>query len=869
MHLARYFLERVDSYAGKEAFCIYRGEEKQSILYGEIKRRITALALALTSRISRGDRVAIWSENRPDWCVAYMALTALGCVAVPVDSELGGDECANIYTSSGSALIFVSRKTVQKLAGEKVSPERVISFDEQDYGAMIGGTGEGFRVPDVLPDDLASIIYTSGTTGTPKGVMLTHRNFISDAEAVEKTGIISSGDNVLGILPLHHTYAFMCTFILPFLLGATITQPASLKGPDLTHAIRDSGVTIMIGVPQLLELFYQSIRRNIEAMSFLKRLMAHTMLVMGGFFRERFDLNLGRLLFRSVHGKFGSQFRFMTSGGARLEPAIMKGLEAVGFTILEGYGLTETSPVVTFNPVEKRKPGSAGKALDGAEIKIVPREEGAREGEIMIKGDMVMKGYYGMPEETAKVLGNEWFHSGDLGYMDHEGFVFITGRQKEVIVLSSGKNIYPEEVEKEYQRLPLISEIGIFQKGESLHAVIVPDFEQAKKMKVANIHEALKWDVNGVSIRLPSYTRIKGYTLFSEPLPRTRLGKLRRFQLAELAKRAGEGKQEISQRREPLDATAEKVIKALQVFLPEPSDPGLNDNLELDLGIDSLKRIELTVELEKAFSRALPETFMVDVQKVSDLVEKLKQTESEGGAPPEEPARTFRDILFKEPSPEALKDIGLKGNGFVDLAVRVLIFFLRMISRLWLGTEMRGIEKIPPAPFIMVSNHASYLDSFLIAIHLPFGLFRKLFFQGAQEYFQGRLLRCFARAAHVIPIDPDAYMTSALSLSAHVLREGRSLFIFPEGGRSIDGSVMPFRKGIGILSAELGVPLVPVKLTGTYASMPRGAFFPKKEKVMITIGSPLTSDEIEGLKSQESDPYQAIADRARDRVMAL
>jgi len=870
MHIARDFLERVDSFADKNAFCVYHAGGSTRITFGEIARRVRGVAAALSEQVAKGERIVLWSENRPEWSIAYLSITAIGCVAVPVDSELGAGEGLNIIRSAGAAVVLGSERTLARLEAGGVSEAKTISFDSEDFRVMTEHDPAGFSVADASPDDLASIIYTSGTTGKPKGVMLTHRNFCSDAEGVKETGIITSDDNVLGILPLHHTYAFMCTFVLPFQLGATITQPASLKGPDLAHAIRDAEVTIMIGVPQLLELFYQSIKRNIDGMPFLKRLMAVTMLDMGKFFRERFDLNLGRLLFRTVHRRFGKQFRFMTSGGARLDPGIMKGLEAVGFTVLEGYGLTETSPVVTFNPPSKRKAGSAGRVLEGAEIRIEGKGDDGREGEILIRGDMVMKGYYEMPEETEKVLKEGWFSSGDLGYMDDEGYVFITGRKKEVIVLSSGKNIYPEEVEKQYLRIPLIQEIGIFEKDDALHAIIVPDFEHAKRMKIANLREALKWDIHGISIKLPSYNRIRGFALYSEPLPRTRLGKLRRFQLSGLALRAQEGKHDQGPKNAELDPDAEKVIKTIGAFLAEPSIVVLGDNLELDLGMDSLKRIELVVELEKTFEISLPETFMVDIQTVSDIVKKIDQLKKEGSPLKKEgPPRTLTDALFKEPSPEAVREIGLEGGIISNTIARVILFFVRIAARIYFRTEVKGARNIPESPFIMVANHSSYLDSFLIACSVPFSTFKRLFFQGAQEYFQGWLLRCFARLAHVIPIDPDSYMMSALSLSAHVLRNGRSLFIFPEGGRSVDGKVMPFRKGIGILSAEIGIPVVPVRLRGTFESMPRGKAVPGMRKVTIMIGAPVTIDEINELKGQEGDTYQAIADRARDRVIAL
>ena len=258
----------------------------------------------------------------------------------------------------------------------------------------------------------------------------------------------------------------------------------------------------------------------------------------------------------------------------------MQDLEALGLTILEGYGLTETSPVVAFNPIEKRKPGSVGKALPSAEIKIIDTERHVeldimKEGEITIKGPMVMKGYYKNPQATAEVLKDGWFYSGDLGYIDNDGYVFITGRLKEVIVLGSGKNIYPDEVEKQYLSIPLIKEIcvtGVEDKGvvESLHAIIVPDFEYAKKTQIANLQETLKWEINAVSLRMPQYMRIRGYTLSSDPLPRTPLGKLRRFMVKDLLKVKSEKLKVKSEDKNLLqDEIGRKIVECIKPLLKE------------------------------------------------------------------------------------------------------------------------------------------------------------------------------------------------------------------------------------------------------------------------------------------------------------
>ena len=359
------------------------------------------------------------------------------------------------------------------------------------------------------------------------------------------------------------------------------------------------------------------------------------LLKFSGSLRKKTGINISKAILKPVHNALGNRFRFFASGGAKLDPEVMRSLEALGFTVLEGYGLTETSPVVTFTPMNKRKPGSAGKPLPSAEIKIISPADGSvlglmKEGEIAISGPMVMKGYYKNPAATEQALRDGWFFSGDLGYIDRDGYLFITGRIKEVIVLGSGKNIYPEEVEKEYSKIPLIKEIcvlGLEEKGriEALHAIIVPDFEYAKKQQTGNIHEALGWDLSRISGKMPPYMRIKGFTLYSEPLPRTPLGKLRRFMIKDLVKVKSE-KLKVKSEDKALtsDAVGKTVIECITPLLKEPMPIQSKDNIELDLGLDSLQRIELVVSLENKFSIKLPETFASDIQTVGEIVEKIK-----------------------------------------------------------------------------------------------------------------------------------------------------------------------------------------------------------------------------------------------------
>ncbi len=854
----------------------YFGNGWETLSYGEFSRQVKSLASYLIeSGLRPGDRAAIISENRPEWCAAYLSVVMAGGIAVPIDAQLGPEEIGNLLLDSESRAVFHSGKTGPQVlaAGEKLSAPSLVDFDSPVYRALLQTASAG-TFPGRGGEDMASIIYTSGTTGKPKGVMLTHRNFCADAVSLIGAGIVSHQDNVLSVLPLHHTYAFMCTFLVPLFLGASITYPESLKGPDLMSAIRDRGVSALVGVPQLLGMIRTGILEKMGQMPGPVPVFLSVLRSVSGFLREKADVNLGRIFFHGVHMTLGKSFRFFASGGARLDPSIMKDLEALGFTVLEGYGLTETSPVVTFNPFSKRKPGSAGKPLPSVEIRILS-PSGTGEGEIEVKGPMVMKGYYRNPSATAESLRDGWFSTGDIGRLDSEGYLFITGRSKEVIVLGSGKNIYPEEVEKMYLASPLVGEICVLgaEDGNSLHAVIVPDLDYVKEKRISDIQEEIKWEVRKISNRLPSYMRITGISVRTEPLPRTPLGKLRRFMITETGPTHAEGERRKRKAgsKAPPDPNFRKVLGALAQVLGEGEEPGEDDNLELDLGLDSLSKIELMVSLEKTFSVKLAEDFMSGVNTVRELTEKIKrQAATTSSAGPPGPAG-WKEILSMEPSGGDIGGISLEAPERKMVPAFIIHSLLRMLFRIFFRLETKGLENIPSGGnFIVALNHTSYLDGFVAVLALPFPRFRRMYTLGLSEFFTGHIKGWLARTSHVIPIDSSAYLGKALQMSAYVLRRGRSLIVFPEGGRSFDGNLMEFKKGVGILAIETGIPVVPAYIEGAFESLPRGAVFPRFRKIRVIFGPPLLASAADFPAGKEdADNYQRFADLLRQKVEEL
>ncbi|HEX9899871.1 MAG TPA: AMP-binding protein, partial [Candidatus Methylomirabilis sp.] len=617
------------------------------LVYGEVARQVRALAAAMVRvGLRPGDRVALVSENRPEWIVAYFAVTAAGGTAVPLDVQLSDGEIATVLEHAGCRIGIACGKQAARLLA--LNRERALSrVVDLDAGASEGrllafrailqdaAGAHAVSLPTVTEDALASILYTSGTTGTPKGVMLTHANFLANTRSILDFGLVNADDNLLALLPLHHAFAFTVQLILLF-AGARLTFPVSLKGPDLIACMQETGVTLLVGVPQLFYMLHKGIFDEMERRPVARRWLLRSLLRLSGALRPR-GINLGRIVFAPVHRKFGGRLRILASGGARLDPAIAGDFLALGFTMTEGYGLTETSPAACFNPLDRMRPGSVGIPLPGVEVKVAnPDADGV--GEIAIRGPNVMKGYYKNPAATAEVMQTGWFLSGDLGFLDADGYLTITGRVKEVIVLSSGKNIYPEEVEEPYLKSPYIKEVCLVpqtaERGgaevEGLLALVLPDLDSFRAEGMTNVFETIRWDMENIGRNLPAYKRPTGLVIVKEGFPRTRLGKIQRHLVAqrfrdERAQAAGVPEAPPSDADVALleDEMGRRVLEYLREAVKKPV-VRFDDNLELDLGMDSLARVEMLVALEEMFGVEIPDEAAAECFTVAEVVEHLQ-----------------------------------------------------------------------------------------------------------------------------------------------------------------------------------------------------------------------------------------------------
>jgi len=498
-------IQRLD----KTAF-IYDDSETS---YGELIDTIGTYSAILS--VNRGDRVLLFSENRPEWIYAFYASWDQGGVNVPVDAGIETENLRYIVNDCDPAIIFCSAGTVDRalaaVEGARRKPE-IIVFENIEYAKE----GKPVSLEAGDPTALAVIVYTSGTTGDPKGVMLTYDNLVSNIESLVKLEMFKPADRILGLLPFHHILPLQGIVIAPFFIGATVVYVKNLVAEAILEACQKHRVTMFLGVPRLYELFHTGIMKKVNANPVTRLLFRLA--------RRINSRKFGHALFGAVHRRFGGHVHAFLTGGAKMDENVARDLWSMGFRLVEGYGLTETSPLLAFNPYGNIKLGSVGLPLRGSEVRIM-------EDEVVVRGRNVMKGYYNKPAETERAMRGGWFHTGDTGRFDGDGYLYLTGRKDEMIVLPNGKNINPEEIENRILRMsPMIKEIAVLQNEGQLTALILPDLASFTAEEIRNVLETLKWKViDRYNSTVAGYKKILNFTLLKEELPKTRLGKMKQI----------------------------------------------------------------------------------------------------------------------------------------------------------------------------------------------------------------------------------------------------------------------------------------------------------------------------------------------------
>jgi long-chain acyl-CoA synthetase len=912
------FRECAERWPDHVALEIQRRDGVDSNRYAEVRRMAESIGRWLTENgFPPGARIAILADNHPRWITAYLGIIAAGCTAVPLDTAFHPDQVAKLLKDSGTSLLFCDTRHLeitQEAIGQsgigivlldtahadksvshtqteelRSAPARQAPVPTRAYLDSIFAAGPGNFVPRSLSDDsVTSLLYTSGTTADPKGVMLTHSNLMGEVRAVFGWAQIGPDDAVLGVLPLFHVLSQMANLLLPLVNGARVVYLETLNTTELLRALAERGITAFAVVPQFFYLIHERIFKEVSQRGRVVTWVFWAMMTITRTTR-RFGWNSGPVFFSRIHNIFGRKMRYLVTGGSRFDPQIGRDFYALGIDILQAYGLTETSAAAFATSREDNVIGSVGKALDGVEGKILdpqPQEDGGQPvGEIAIRGAIVMKGYWNRPEATAGVLKDGWLYTGDLGYFDAGGNLFITGRKKEVIILSNGKNIYPEEVEAHYLKSPYIGEVAVMglesRPGEDrLHAVVVPNFETLKQRRIVNAREVIRYDIENLSLQLPSTKRIGSYEIWREALPRTTTRKLKRFEIEKRVRvnqvegRADDKELSAEKPLSPEDAAwleQEEVQRALKIMReasrmkPQSIRPG--DNLELDLGLDSMQRVELLVALERELGGNLEESRLAEIYTVRELVDGVRESAAGGkGGPLRAEFIGWKAILEEEPADPELRAL-LRPQPFKETFWYVVSRFVQIIAHDRFHLRVSGLDKLPThGPFIICSNHQSFLDPIILGSVLPWQVFRDTFAVGTSEIFGSGFLRTLARWLRVVVVDPDANLVPAMRAGAYGLRNGEVLLLYPEGERSIDGKPKTFKKGAAILSIHLQVPIVPVAIEGFHQAWPRGKPFQKFAPLRMTFGDTI-HPPVEAEASEAA--YEKLSTELKKRIVAM
>lgn len=885
------FKDKVSDYYSKDAILYETNDEYKGITYSQLFEKALKLGNLLKSRgIKASDTVGLIFENHPEFAYGFFAAMSIDATVTPLDIQYSGQYIRSLLLHAKAKILLTNEKTYHRIKDD-LEDFDIIALDSAEFEKNFDEYSFKFETEEKpLSNDLAVLFFTSGTTDIPKAVMLTHDNLLSNVDAIKQLNLLTDKDIMVSILPLHHTYAFTTSFLAPILSGASIVFPPSISSVGLLSAIGRTQATILVGVPQIFSLMYRSINEKIKSISGSKQLALKTASNLTNLASSLSGTNLNKKLFKELHHTFGEQFRFMVSGGARLDPEVAIAFKLWGFQLLEGYGLTETSPLATFNRPNAQKIGSVGKPVAGVSINIVnPDEKGI--GEVTIKGPNVMAGYYHMPEQTAEIIKDGWFHTGDLGYIDKDGFLFLIGRKKEIIVLSSGKNINPEEVEKHYNQSPFIKECCVlstkegmdYLKGvEHLAAVIHIDEDYFKASNEPNIRQRLKWEIENYSTKLPTYKKIRGFTISTKPLPRTRLGKLKRFEIDKiyihLLKSSNERPEEP---RPEAEASAPKIQYShfSQIALNFLSktlqrDVHVEDHLELDLGLDSLGRVELLLGLQNALNLDLSDEEAMQFfmnNTVNDLLIELKKFMPRiSQEVKDEHLPVWGKILTEEP-PEGIKENIEFNITFTQVISIILILFIKLTFKLFFWLKVEGKENLKQkGPYLICPNHVSYLDALIVLSALPINTLYNTFFVGYNQIFKKFRLKSFTKMARLIPIETSYSLVDALKTCSYVLMNSKIVCYFPEGQRSIDGEVQEFKNGVGILMKEINTPIVPVYIDGAFEAWPRFNKLPKLHKIHIRFGKMLTiKDLLDNAPHSESESYKIIAQNLQKHVKQL
>ena len=862
------------------AMRIERNGRKEQYTFEDVRELTLRVAGFLAHNgIKHGDRVILFSNNMPEWGITYFGVLKAGATAIPIDPASSVEEIVSFAKAGEASAIVLS----PKLANENLDLQDRLA--ESGIDLKVWTFDEIFEMPDeveeakrlailptkVIGNAVASLIFTSGTTGKPKAVMLSHKNFTNMISMLSSVLDMDITDGVLSVLPMHHTFEFSAGFLTPFSNGTQITYLDELTAEELTRSIENGHVTGMVGVPALWEMLHRRIKTRLRERGDWIADAADSMIEFNAWLRDNTPFNLGPIVFFPIHQGMGGKMRYLISGGSALSEKVQKDLHGLGFTVLEGYGLTESSPVLTVaRPGNKLLRGSVGKPLPGVEVKIDnPDDNGV--GEVVARGQNVMLGYYNNEEATEAVLQDRWLRTGDLGRIDEDGNLYIVGRSKDVIIDSNGKNIYPDEIEDLYGKSGYIKELSVVglpddDGGEKISSLVVPDYEHDIAFTRAEVNKKIEEHFREIAAGIPFFKRVKVLHVTPFELPRTATRKVKRSEVVAMLQTL-----EDRSKKKTKAAVESKgddnmlwIRKIVATVSSRPlSDIAIEDKLA-DLGFDSLMFVELQAAVEDAGGRVVSPDTLNEVQTVRELltaVNRLDKSKRLADEPRVEEKKDEEEIYI----PSLVRRIG---NAAVDFAQE------RLYTNV-LDTTIEGEGNVPQhVNFIVAPNHASHIDTGLVKKALGKDVAEQTVAVAAADYwFDTKYKRAYMNNfTTLVPIERTGSLRQSLRHVTRILNEGYNALIFPEGTRSLTGDVAEFKPVIGYLALHQKIGILPIYIWGTFEAYPKGMTIPTREsigaKVGAKIGKFLSYEELrdmtEGVPNTES--YRLVAARVQHEV---
>ncbi len=819
------------------------GYRSRSWTYEEVGRRARSFAAYLTAHeITKGQKILIWSENRPEWLIAFWGAILAGVVVVPIDYRVSSDFVQRI------AGIVEARAL---LAGSDVQPGGVSNiltvWNLHDIATV---PSSPFSPASLSRDDVVEIIFTSGATAEPKGVVITHRNVLANIVPIEREvhkyrryGRPFFPIRFLNLLPLSHMFGqAMATFVPPMLPGVTVFMRGYNPG-EIARQIRTRQISVVVCVPKILDVLHDFVSSQEPGA---------TEPAEGGHVLRRWWRH------RRVHTLFGWKFWSFVVGAAPLDPTLEEYWSRLGFLVIQGYGLTETAPVVTLNHPFRTRRGTVGTPISGVEVRIAP------DGEVLVRGENVTTGYFRSPAETGEALAGGWLHTGDIGELDESGRLFIRGRKKEVIVTPEGLNVFPEDIERVLRALEGVRDaavVGHRQNGEErVHAVLLTasDTDSEEVVRRANA-------------QLEEHQRVRGYSIWpGSELPRTEgTEKLKRSAIEQWVETGSA----VAPGRTGTGDTVEDVVASLARGRSVTRETTLEE-----LGLTSLERMELLMALERHVGASIDELAFSGARTVQDLAAVVKESIGDEatprGAPPLPTDRAARFASEPIDFPTWNHNRLARGVRRISLAT-----WIGPLTRAFAWIEVEGREHVNrvTSPVVFAANHQSHMDTPIILAALPAARRYRTATAMAKEFFRAHFfpeqhtrrervtnsvnyyLAALFFNAFPLP-QREAGARQALRYIGQLIDRGESLLIYPEGRRSMEGEIEPFLPGIGLIAARLDVPVIPVRVHGAHRILHQTWKMARPGAVRVAFGAPLRL---------EGDDFTALARRVENAVRQL